>query len=203
MIVQIKGTLEEINGSKISIETNNITYEIEATSSLIDSSSLSQPITAIIRHIQKEDGSTLYGFKSKPERFVFDEVIKVSGIGGKIAIAMLNQIGLNNILSSLQNKDEKTIQTVSGVGKKTANRLILELQGIPKKVNELFPQLNVQDTEGHQWHLKQDAIDAISAIGIQDTKRAIQIIDDTIQSNKDISLEKLIQIVLQHSDQSS
>ena len=82
------------------------------------------------RLVVREDAMTLYGFSSKDERTMFDRLVAVSGVGPRLALAVLSKFTVGQLYSVVMAEDAKSMSSVSGVGKKTAQRLILELKGV-------------------------------------------------------------------------
>lgn len=125
----IKGVLAEIEPNKVTIDVGGVGYlifiPISAYSVLPQ---IGNSITLYISLIVREDSQTLYGFLNKEERSLFETLITISGIGPKTALAILGHIDINSFSSAIQNNNFSMLCKVPGIGKKTAERLIVELK---------------------------------------------------------------------------
>ena len=136
----------------------------------------------------REDELTLYGFLDQNERQIFKELINVTGIGPKVAIGILSKFRTNELVKYICTGDEKALSTAPGIGKKTANRMILELKDKFSKISteeqdgeiELFP---MEET------IREDAIAALMSLGY-DYHQSAQLVGKVYK--KEMSLEDLI-----------
>lgn len=129
MITQIFGVLIEKNPPFIVVDVNGIGYEISVPmSSYYLLPEINQKIKLLTHFIVKEDGHFLYGFVSEEERYIFRLLLKVSGIGAKIAIAILSGLSVKEIAAAVELNESIKFQKIPGIGKKTAERLVLELK---------------------------------------------------------------------------
>ena len=139
----------------------------------------------------KEDGHTLYGFFDKGEKEMFIQLISVSGVGAATARMMLSHLKPDEVSKAIVQNNVKLLESVKGIGKKTAERLVLELRD---KVNKAANDLTIPATAGNR--LQQDALNALVSLGIfrPQAETAIQKI---IQVDSDITnLEELIKKAL-------
>ena len=109
----------------------------------------------------KEDGHTIFGFFDKIEKEIFILLISVSGIGASIARMMLSHLKPDEISKAIIQNNVKLLESVKGIGKKTAERLVLELRD---KVNKVASDLNIPVTAGNRF--QQDALNALVSLGI-------------------------------------
>lgn len=128
MIGFIRGNVIGVSEGTILLENNGIGYEIvcsgEAFASLANAKS-----GQVYTYLQvKEDGLTLFGFVSEEEKRMFLKLITVSGVGPKMGIAVLSNLNINEIAAAIATSDVKRLSSVKGLGKKTAERMILELR---------------------------------------------------------------------------
>ncbi len=135
MISYLKGKVIEITKSTTNriiliIEVNQIGYEVQIASRLARKLSVETEETVqIFTHQQiKEDRQILYGFASVAERDLFRQLIGVSGIGTQSAIALIDSLGINDLVGAIVNNNIPTLTKTPGIGKKTAERLVLELK---------------------------------------------------------------------------
>jgi Holliday junction DNA helicase subunit RuvA len=129
VISRIVGTLIEKMPPELLVDVNGIGYEVYASMTTIyDLASIGETVV-LHTHLQvKEDSHTLYGFHSKDERAVFRVLIKVNGIGPKMALAILSSMSTSELIENVQESNVDALVKIPGVGKKTAERLIIELR---------------------------------------------------------------------------
>ncbi len=131
MIVQLKGTILEALPNQIVLDVNGIGYQVNIPLSTYDAvNPLPGDPLSIFTHLHiRENAQTLYGFSSQEEKGVFLLLIdRVSGIGPSIAMAVLSGMPVANFKSAVANEDTTTLSTIKGLGKKTAERIVLELR---------------------------------------------------------------------------
>ncbi|WP_133012454.1 Holliday junction branch migration protein RuvA [Marinomonas flavescens] len=129
MIGRIVGTLVEKTPPELLVDVNGIGYEISASMTTIyDLPQVGGMVTLYTHFLVKEDAQTLYGFIDKNERALFRVLIKVNGIGPKMALAVLSSMSAEELVSNVQESDVSALTKIPGVGKKTAERLIIELR---------------------------------------------------------------------------
>lgn len=146
MITQIFGVLIEKNPPFIVVDVNGIGYEISVPmSSYYLLPEINNKIKLLTHFIVKEDGHFLYGFVSEEERYIFRLLLKVSGIGAKIAIAILSGLSVKEIAATVELNESIKFQKIPGIGKKTAERLVLELKD-KIKLNNINNMKKVAET---------------------------------------------------------
>ena len=129
MISQISGVLIGKAPPMLVLEVNGIAYEIEAPMSTIyDLPEVGQKVTLHTHLLVREDAHLLYGFNKFGEKTVFRQLLKVNGIGAKIALAILSALSMDELKSLVDAEDIARLTKVPGIGRKTAERLILELR---------------------------------------------------------------------------
>lgn len=129
MIGRLKGILVHKQPPWLIVDVNGVGYELEAPMSTIyDLPELGREVTLFVHHAQKEDSVALYGFLRDVERHLFRDVQKVSGIGAKIALAILSGSSAEDFALQVQSGDVAALTRIPGIGKKTAERLVLELR---------------------------------------------------------------------------
>ncbi|MBM5574249.1 MULTISPECIES: Holliday junction branch migration protein RuvA [Deefgea] len=130
MIGRLTGLILEKQPPHIVIDVNGVGYEVDVPmSTFYVLPHLGEKTTLFTHLLVREDAQLLYGFASKDERNSFRTLIKVSGIGAKIALAILSGMGADELASAVAAEDIKRLSTIPGIGKKTAERLVLELRG--------------------------------------------------------------------------
>lgn len=129
MIGRLKGILVHKQPPWLIVDVNGVGYELEAPMSTIyDLPELGREVTLFVHHAQKEDSVSLYGFLRETERRLFRDVQKVTGIGAKIALAILSGSSAEDFARQVQSGDTAAISRIPGIGKKTAERIVLELR---------------------------------------------------------------------------
>lgn len=129
MIGRLAGTLLEIDGSRLLLDVHGIGYEIDVSSNVL----ANQPSVggALVLHthlVTSEDGQRLFGFAGRAEREMFRALIRVGGVGPKLGIALLSGMPLAALATAIAGEDVARLTKISGVGRKTAERLIVELK---------------------------------------------------------------------------
>ena len=192
MIHHLKGQLIEKNPTYLVIACNGVGYMVNIslhTFSLIpDSENIS-----VYTHLHvKEDSHTLYGFYQKSERDIFRLLISVSGIGTSTARTMLSSLEPNQVKEAIANADVPTIQSVKGIGAKTAQRVILDLKDKILKIygeDEVFvPQDNT---------IKEEALSALETLGFA-RKQATRVVDKIMKDSQAPTVESIIKMALKN-----
>lgn len=138
MISQLSGVLIEAVPSAIVIDVHGVGFELGISGTTAASlPPVGEEVRVYTRMVVREDSCTLFGFASKDERTMFDRLVSVSGVGAKLALAILSTFSVGQLYTVVMAEDAKAMATVSGVGKKTAQRLILELKSVFAKDKSL------------------------------------------------------------------
>src|SRR6056297_1102541 len=128
MISYIQGTVNKIEDEIIVLESNNIGYGIFTSLNTIDNLSLNEEIKIHTHLYVREDKINLFGFLTKEELDMFENLIKISGVGPKAAIAILSISNVKTLKREIANENVNYLKKASGIGKKTAGKIILELK---------------------------------------------------------------------------
>ncbi|KZE34339.1 Holliday junction branch migration protein RuvA [Crenobacter luteus] len=130
MIGRLIGTLMEKQPPQVVVNVGGVGYEVDVPmSTFYQLPHLNDPVTLFTHLAVREDAHLLYGFASRAERETFRQLIKVSGIGAKIALAILSALTADELAVAIASEDIKRLSSIPGIGKKTAERLVLELRG--------------------------------------------------------------------------
>lgn len=130
MIGRLTGNLLEKNPPQILLDIQGVGYELDVPmSTFYNLPNLNEKVTLFVQQVIREDAHLLYGFLSNQEREAFRMLVKISGVGPKLALAVLSGLSLNDLADIISKKDSARLSTVPGIGKKTAERLLLELEG--------------------------------------------------------------------------
>ena len=129
MIGRLKGTLIHKQPPWLVVDVHGVGYELEAPmSTFYDLPDAGREVSLFTHYAQKEDSVSLYGFLTESERRLFRDVQKVSGIGAKIALAVLSGVSVNDFARLVQTSDVTALTRIPGIGKKTAERMVVELR---------------------------------------------------------------------------
>lgn len=130
MISRLTGVLIEKLPPQIVVDVHGVGYEVDVPmTTFYQLPALGQPVTLYTHLAIREDAHLLFGFASREERGTFRQLIKVTGIGAKIALAILSGMTADELAIAVGSEDIKRLSAVPGIGKKTAERLVLELRG--------------------------------------------------------------------------
>lgn len=191
MIAWIEGQVRDIQETGLLISVSGIGYEVFAPRSTLDHCQKGQVVALYTRLIVREDAWLLYGFHETDLRQVFDLLISVSGIGPKLALALLSQLKLSILARAIAEADVGLLSSVSGVGKKTAERLALELQN--KLPISLIADASSRGTETSPASvaIAQDAIGALVALGYRETQ-VRQVVAKLLSEDPNLVTDQLI-----------
>ncbi|MBK9740258.1 MAG: Holliday junction branch migration protein RuvA [Actinobacteria bacterium] len=128
MIAFVRGTVAQVVGDSLVIDLGSVGVTVQCTAATVLSVRHGEHIELMTSMVVREDGWTLYGFADPDERTVFEQVQTVSGIGPRIAMALLGSLGPDDLRRAVAADDEATVMRVPGIGRKGAQRLILELK---------------------------------------------------------------------------
>ncbi len=130
MIASLRGTLIHIGADHLVVETGGVGWLVYAPRTVLGAAgALGEPIFLFTQLIVREDAMTLYGFANTAQRELFESLIGVSGVGPKVAMSLLSSGAPGEIRTALAQGDTTRLSRVPGIGKKTAERLVLELKG--------------------------------------------------------------------------
>ncbi len=164
MIGRLTGILLEKKPPALLIDVNGVGYEISAPmSTFYVLPELGKRATLYTHLVVREDAQLLYGFACEQERSLFRQLIKVSGVGAKMAVAILSGMSPDDFIGCIQDRDASSLTRVPGIGKKTAERLVVEMFDRLKGVEAVLTR-NPPATNGGSGG-KGDAISALIALG--------------------------------------
>ncbi|CDQ18120.1 Holliday junction DNA helicase subunit RuvA [Halobacillus karajensis] len=173
MISYVKGQLMTLDEGSITIEISGIGYEVLCANPFHFQDFLNKEVKVHTYHYIREDNQSLYGFKKKEDKQLFAQLLNVSGIGPKGALAILGTVSVPEFVSAIEQEDDKYLTKFPGVGKKTARQMILDLKGklvvwLPDEENEdtIFYQEDI--TSKQKRALLDDAMEALKALGYTD-----------------------------------
>ena len=190
MITQIKGRLVEKSPTELVIDCNGLGYLVNISLNTFSLLSDSENIS-LYTHLQvKEDSHTLFGFYEKTERNLFRQLISVSGIGASTARTMLSSLNPEEIQRAILSENVSTIQSVKGIGLKTAQRVIIELRDKVSGINEGSDlNLNLANSK------REESLSALEVLGYS-RKQTSKVVDKLISEISEISVEEIIKNAL-------
>lgn len=200
MIGRLRGTLAEKQPPHLIIDIGGLGYELEVPmTTLYRLPSVGQTVTLHTHLVVREDAHLLYGFFEKRERELFRELIRLNGVGPKLALTLMSGFEADELVKVVQAQDSSALVKVPGVGKKTAERLLVELKDRFKAwqtspaMFELVPHEAAAPAELPQASAEADAVSALISLGYrpQEASKAINAIKE-----KGLASEELIRRAL-------
>ena len=161
MFNYIEGKVVDIQDGYVVVENNGIGWEIYVSSHTQNNIAYQNEMVKMLTYMQvKEDGIVLYGFLTKEEKNMFLKLIQVNGIGPKMAIGILSSISVTDLITAILQQDVKMLCTVKGLGKKTAERLLVELK------DQAFPSTaEIVENNANSSYIEQ-ATEALVSLGV-------------------------------------
>lgn len=190
MITHIQGRLVEKSPTSVVIDCNGIGYEIHISLHTFSLLPNTENVKLYTNLLVREDSHTLYGFVQPIEREVFRLLLSVSGIGASTARTMLSSLTPDEIKEAIARGDVNVIQSIKGIGNKTAQRVILDLKD---KVIKLFAFSDVQVAINNTN--KEEALSALETLGFN-RKQTEKVCDAICRENPDASVETIIKLAL-------
>lgn len=176
MIARLEGKIVGIKGNSVIVMIGGVGYRVfVSTYTLGKVAGMEQAVFHIHTHV-REDQFSLYGFLNEEDLAMFELLISISGIGPKVALSILSVADIKTIRTAIVNKDATILTRVSGVGKKTAERVIVELQN---KVEAMGTEDQAEALAG------QDALEALASLGysVTEAREALK----SVPSDVDVS----------------
>ena len=161
MIGRLTGILLEKNPPQVLLDVHGVGYEVDVPmSTFYNLPGNGEKVTLLTHFIVREDGQFLYGFASESERYAFRQLIKISGVGARMALAVLSGLSVGDLAQAIARQESGRLTKIPGIGKKTAERLLLELKG---KLADALPSaaFAVEDSQ-------HDILNALLALGYND-----------------------------------
>lgn len=191
MIAQLRGKLIEKNPTEVVIDCNGVGYAVKISLNTFSSLGNDEAIMLFTKFIVREDAQILYGFNDKIEREMFEHLISVSGIGPNTAMIMLSSLIPSEIAAAIQQEDVPVIQSIKGIGAKTAQRVIIDLKDKMLKMNISSENLFASNNTN-----RFDALTALISLGF-DKKTAEKALDkvDTGDNEVEELIKKALKIL--------
>jgi holliday junction DNA helicase RuvA len=192
MITQIQGKLVEKSPTEVVIDCNGVGYQINISLHTFGILPNTDFIKLFTHLLVKEDGHTLYGFVEKSEREIFKLLISVSGIGANIARTMLSSLEPKQIINAIASGDVGTIQSIKGIGAKTAQRAILDLKDKVLKIYDLH-EVSISQSNTN----KDEALSALEVLGFV-RKSSEKVVEKIVAAMPDATVETIIKQALKN-----
>lgn len=189
----LRGKVWEIQEDKLILDCLGVGYQVSVPSGLLSRIQVDQEITLYTHLIPREDEIFLYGFFSAAEKELFLMLLSVSGVGPKVAMAILSTLGTNQAESAIANANVSVLTKVPGIGKKTAQRVILELKD-KFKDRVTVPERGDEVTPLNSLMAHSEAMETLLALGFtqEEAKKALQ----GITNVQDLSTEEQVRLAL-------
>ena len=166
MIGRLTGKLAEKNPPQVVLDVHGVGYEVDVPmSTFYNLPAAGEQVTLLTHFAVREDGHFLYGFLSESERFAFRQLLKISGIGARTALSVLSGLSVGDLAAAVARQEVGRLVKIPGIGKKTAERLLLELKG--KLADALAPGQAVAVDDA-----RHDILNALLALGYNDKEAA-------------------------------
>ncbi|MBU3637061.1 Holliday junction branch migration protein RuvA [Polynucleobacter sp. es-MAR-4] len=160
MIGRIQGILVSVHPPRLLVDCQGVGYEIDVPmSTLYQLPETNQKITLLTHFQVREDAQQLFGFATETEREAFRQLIKISGVGSRTALAVLSGMSVNELAQAIAMQEAGRLTQVPGIGKKTAERLCLELKG------KLAPDLGIVGGKPQAIEASSEVLQALLALG--------------------------------------
>lgn len=192
MITHIQGNVVEKTPTSVVIDCNGMGYEVHISLNTFSSLPQTENAKLFTHLIVKEDSHTLYGFVDQYEREIFKLLITVSGVGPGTARTMLSSLTPNQVKEAIALGDVAVIQSVKGIGAKTAQRVILDLKDKILKVYSI-DEVFIQSSNTN----KEEALSALETLGFL-RKQAEKVCDKICKENPEANVETIIKLALKN-----
>ena len=193
MIGYLTGNLLFLEEGKITIDVGGIGYDVFISSkdTMAIHDKISQKVQFFIATIVREDSITLFGFSKKEDQEWFDILCKVKGVGHKMAMKILGQANIADLIYAIKNADKSIFHNVSGIGPKLALRIVTELKDVVKKFDDVEFNDGNKINSNKSNKISNDAILALENLGYKKTN-IVKIVAEELKYKPEMSLETLI-----------
>ena len=192
MITQIRGRLVEKNPTYVVVDCSGVGYLLHISLQTFSALPEDENVRLFAHLSVREDAHTLYGFMSKTEREVFKLLISVSGVGPSIARTMLSSMTSEEVQNAIASDNVALIQSVKGIGAKTAQRVIIDLK------DKIIKTYGIDEVSVSQNNTNKDeALSALDVLGFN-AKQSERVIDRILKENSDLSVENIIKQALKN-----
>ncbi|MCX4186345.1 Holliday junction branch migration protein RuvA [Methylophaga sp. OBS4] len=197
MIGRLRGIIIEKQPPELVLDVQGVGYELSAPmSTFFNLPAVNEEITLFTHMVVREDAQLLYGFASERERLLFRSLLKVNGVGAKLALTILSGSDVDTFARSVQDGDTASLTRLPGVGKKTAERLIVEMRDRLKEVSAAMGLDTIVTGSAVVTGAKNEAVEALMALGYKAAEA-----DKMLRSfdSEGMSTEQMIRQALQRN----
>ena len=190
MISSLRGNIDAVSTDSLIVNVNGVGFKVSVPTSVLSELGMVGREVKLYTHLHvREDELSLYGFGSIDELKLFETLISVSGLGPKTALGMLSAISADQVAMAIASGSVEILTTIPGIGKKTADRLILELKD---KVGGVM----ISSPAGRAAQENADVVTALVSLGysVMETTRAV----NSLPTGKKLSLEEKVKLALQY-----
>jgi Holliday junction DNA helicase RuvA len=190
MISSLQGNIDVVNTDSLIVNVNGVGFKVSVPTSVLSELGMVGREVKLYTHLHvREDDLSLYGFGSVDELKLFETLISVSGLGPKTALGMLSAMSADQVAMAIASGSVEILTTIPGIGKKTADRLILELKD---KVGGVM----ISSPAGRAAQENADVVTALVSLGysVVETTRAV----NSLPTGKKLSLEDKVKLALQY-----
>ncbi len=190
MISSLRGNIDAVSTDSLIVNVNGVGFKVSVPTSVLSELGMVGREVKLYTHLHvREDDLSLYGFGSIDELKLFETLISVSGLGPKTALGMLSAMSADQVAMAIASGSVEMLTTIPGIGKKTADRLILELKD---KVGGVM----ISSPAGRAAQENADVVTALVSLGysVQETTRAV----NSLPTGKKLSLEEKVKLALQY-----
>lgn len=199
MIYSLTGKISMINENMIVVDTGAVAFEVICSSYTAYKLSEKQESQTILTYLQtREDGMSLFGFLDKKEKMLFNDLIQVSGVGPKMAVTILSGLPIDETIKAIISGDVKLLSSIKGLGKKTTERIVLELNnklGGEAALESLISNADINLGTPALNKEMQEAYDVLIGMGVQKNTAT-----ESVKNNytQDMTSEELVVVCLKN-----
>ena len=194
MIGKLNGKLVEKRPPVIVIDCHGVGYEVEAPMSTIyELPEIGENVVLCTHLAIRDDAHLLYGFLTESERKLFRALLKINGVGTKMALVILSGMSVSDFFSCVRSEDWASLVSLPGVGRKTAERLVLDMRD---KIDKILPDSEMSSSS--QSSIVDDAVSALVSLGYkrQDAEKYVDNLDSNLSTSEEIIREVLKNVLV-------
>lgn len=194
MIAYLKGTVHSKSENQLILDVRDVGYQLEiSTQTLEQLPERGEEIELLVHHHITDNDQRLFGFLGQNEKDLFELLITVKGVGPKLGLTILSGLPAEEITGAIVQKDKGTLSQIKGIGKKTAERMILELKD---KVSEMVDATYTQRPGSVSGNLKGEAVSALQSLGFKkrDSEKAVSMAASNGKSAQNV--QELVKMAL-------
>lgn len=199
MYFYLKGVVTQKTEQCIIMEVGGIGYQVYISKQLLSDICVSEEIKMIYTYMSvKEDGMTLYGFQTQAEQSIFLKLLSVSGVGAKSGLSMISELSAEDIVMAIASGDIKTLSQAQGIGKKTAERIVLELKDKCSVMDSMVGDGGISQQNTKKVGVLAESIEALVSLGYtqMEATKVVKMV-----GSEDKTIEQILKLALQQMNQ--